>query len=284
MTRHLTRTIALISGTGMNWEPDRLSLTDAKIHDNISVNFGADSGRVLKYVEGHQGDLRVIVLPRHGPTLERPDRSPAMLVTEKGYEAHIWLMHELGVSAVYAFSAVGALDLAIPLASEFCFLVPHEYARGLGATVHSFGVLAKTIHPSMREPFAAELRAHAIAAITAAGGMALSSGLYICSGPDQFESTAEVRATMRLYQGEANRVVGMTAGPELVLCRQMGLPYAVICANANYAEGLIADAAVTHELVVGRMQRANDKLADVASELIRIAAAQPIPGDVTSRK
>jgi 5'-methylthioinosine phosphorylase len=170
------------------------------------------------------------------------------------------------------------------VASERCFVVPHDYARGLGATVHSFGGLAKTVHPSMREAFAPDLRAQAIAAITAAGATALSTGVYIYSGPDQFESAAEVRATMRLYEGEANRVVGMTAGPELVLCRQMEIPYAVICANANYAEGLVADPAVTHELVVERMQTAHDKLADVASEIVRVAAADAIPGDVTFRK
>jgi 5'-methylthioadenosine phosphorylase len=284
MPRVVSKTIALIGGTGMVWEPDHLGLTDATVHTNVTVKFGSDSGRVLHHLEGYQAGLRVIVLPRHGPTLAQPDRSPAMLLHEKGYEAHIWLLHQLGVSAVYAFSAVGALDRDIPLASELCFVVPHDYARGLGASTHSFGVLARTVHPSMREPFAPELRAQAIAAITAAGATALSTGLYICSGPDQFESTAEVRATMRLYAGETHRVVGMTAGPELVLCRQMEIPYVVICANANYAEGLDPDAAVTHELVVERMQRANDKLADVASEIVRIAAAQPVPGDVTSRK
>jgi 5'-methylthioadenosine phosphorylase len=196
-----------------------------------------------------------------------------MLVNELGHEAHIWLLHNLGVSAVYSFCAVGALDLGIPLASAGCFVVPNAYGRGLGATVHSFGELAKTIHPNMREPFCPVLRAHALAAIEAAGARAIYNAIYINSGPDQFETAAEVRATKRLYEGELHRLVGMTAGPELALCRQTDIPYAVICANANYAEGLLEETPVTHDLVVDTMKGAANTLLVIASHLIRIAAA-----------
>jgi 5'-methylthioadenosine phosphorylase len=273
MTRHFTKTIALIGGTGFVAELPRIPLSETRGHNNVSVNFGARTGRILHYVEGFHGDLRVILLPRHGPSPEHPDRSPAMLVTEFGHEAHIWLLHELGVSAVYAFCAVGALDLDVPLASERCFIVPHEYGRGLGATVHSFGGLAKTVHPNMREPFCPLLRRHAVAAIEAAGAHAISNALLINSGPDQFETVAEVRATKRLYEGEPHRLVGMTAGPELALCRQMEIPYAVICANANYAEGICEETPVSHDLVVNTLHSAARTMLDIATHLIRIAAA-----------
>ncbi len=278
MNREYARTIALIGGTGLVHGMHRIPLADARVHNDVMVTFGADSGRVLEYVEGYHDGLRVILLSRHGPTLERPDRSPATLVKEKGYEAHVWLLHQLGVSAVYAFSAVGALDLDVPLASEMCFVVPHEYGRGLGATVHSFGELAKTIHPSMREPFSPFLRSQAKRAIEAAGAVAISNGIYIYSGPDQFETDAEVRATKRLYEGEAHRLVGMTAGPELVLCRQMGIPYVVICANSNYAQGLVAGAPVTHEAVVDTVKAASEKLLEIGTHIIRIAADDRFAG------
>src|SRR5262249_13434425 len=219
MTRPFTKTVALIGGTGLVGELPRIPLAESRVHNDVPVTFGARSGRVLYYVEGFHNNLRVILLPRHGRSLEFPDRSPAMLVTEFGHEAHIWLLHQLGVSAVYAFCAVGALDLDVPLASERCFVVPHEYGRGLGTTVHSFGAQAKTVHPSMREPFCPVLRRHAVAAIEAAGARAISSALLINSGPAQFETAAEVRATKRLYEGEPHRLVGMTAGPELILWR-----------------------------------------------------------------
>jgi 5'-methylthioinosine phosphorylase len=153
MTLPFTKTVTLIGGTGLVAELPRIPLAGTRVHKDVLVSFGTRTGRVLQYVEGFHNNLRVILLPRHGPSLERPDRSPAMLVTELGHEAHIWLLHQLGVSAVYSFCAVGALDLDVPLASAGCFVVPHEYGRGLGATVHSFGALAKTVHPSMRKPF-----------------------------------------------------------------------------------------------------------------------------------
>ncbi len=274
MSRPYSKTIALITGTGSGEGIDRNLLDDTRVHTNVSVPFGSESGRVLQYVEGFHDELRVLVLPRHGPSLNPPDRSPAALVKEKGHEAHVWLLHELGVSAVYAFSTVGALDVDIPLADKSCFVVPHEFARGLGATVHSFGSLAKTVHPSMGEPFSPALRAHAQAAIEAAEATALMQGLYINSGPDQFESAAEIRAMGRLYEGEPHRLVGMTAGPELALCRQMGIPYAVICAASNYAEGLVSGAAVTHEQVLDTMQKTVTKTREIAWQIIKIAAVE----------
>ena len=279
MTRPYSRTIALIGGTGLAAGLRNLPLSDPRLHQNVTVRFGATSARVLEYIEGYCGNLRVIVLPRHGPTLERPDRSPATLVAEHGYEAHIWLFHELGVSAVYAFSTVGALDLDVPLASRLAFVVPHDYGRGVGATTHSFGSLSKTIHPSMGEPFDAHSRAKAIAAIEASGATALTRGLYIYNGPDQFETDAEIRAIRRFYEGESHRIVGMTAGPEVVLCRQMDIPYAVVCANSNYAQGVLEDVSVTHELVLHEMKPATTKMLEIAGHLIRIVAAEPVLGD-----
>lgn len=273
MSREFSRTIAIIGGTGLAQEMERLPLSGFRSHDQVIVTWGAQQARVLRYVEGFHNSLRVIVVPRHGPTWERPDRSPAMLVKEQGHEAHIWLFHQLGVSAVYSFSTVGALDADVPLATELCFLVPDEYGRGIGASVHSFGDQAKTIHPSMRTPFSPVLREEACAAIQAAGATPFSTGIYIYNGPDQFETGAEVRATKRLYEGELHRVVGMTAGPELVLCRQMEIPYVVICSNSNYAQGVVTDAPVTHELVLETMKGASSKLLDIASQIIARASA-----------
>jgi|GEM_PF-3580498 len=281
MSRLYPRTIALITGTGSGEGIDRELLSDVTVHRNATVTFGADCGRVLHYTEGFYNNLRVLVLPRHGPAPSPPDRSPAALVKEKGYEAHIWLFHQFKVSAVYAFSSVGALDQDVPLADKDCFIVPREYGRGLGATVHSFGSLAKTAHPSMREPFSPVLREHARAAIEAAGGQALMDGLYIYSGPDQFETAAEIRATRRLYDGEPHRLVGMTAGPELALCRQMEIPYAVICAASNYAEGLVGETAVTHDLVLAMMQKTAQRTREIAWNLIQLVTAEINIGDGT---
>lgn len=273
MSRKYSRTIALIGGTGLAQGVVDF-LENLHIYENVEIEFGAERGRILLYTEGLYQDTRVIFIPRHGSTLNLPDRSPATLVSEKGYEAHIWLLYTLGVDAVYAFSAVGAIDLEIPLASELCFLVPDSYGRGLGATVHSFGKLAQVVHPSMHEPFSPVLRQHVIEAIEAVGANVIREGLYIYNGPDQFETNAEIRAIKKLYAGEINRVVGMTTGPELVLCKQMMIPYVVICSNSNYAQGLVADESVSHQLGLDVMKIAFPMLINIAHQIIQTAVTK----------
>jgi hypothetical protein len=59
-----TKTIAIIGGTGIVHGLPRLPLADVVVHRNVAVTWGANSGRVLHYVEGYAGTVRVIVLPR----------------------------------------------------------------------------------------------------------------------------------------------------------------------------------------------------------------------------
>ncbi|AOJ06091.1 5'-methylthioadenosine phosphorylase [Burkholderia mayonis] len=267
-----SKRIAIIAGTGLARGLDAF-LGNRETIENVRVTFGRRSGAVLHYTTGRIGGVEAIVLPRHGPTLEIPDRSPAELVAELGHEAHIWHLHELGVQGVYAFNSVGSLDLDLPLAADNVFLAPDDYARGLSSVSHSFGKLAKHVHPSMREPFDARLRANLALAAEKAGAKLLMEGLYIQSVGDAFESVAEVDTYRRVYQGRRNRVLGMTAGAELVLCRQMEIPYALICANCNWAEGLDPHNAVTHPFVLAGMQPAAATLAKIAETVLQIEAA-----------
>lgn len=267
------KTIALLAGTGLASKLFKF-LDDVETVENLTVNFGDRSGEILTYYLGKVEGMNVVVLPRHGPTLEQPDRSPAELVRCYGHEAHIWHFHELGVSAIYSFNSVGSLDRSVPLAAECKFLIPDQYARGIGMTAHSFGDKARVIHPSMAKPFDDELRAKLIKAVKSAGAGALETGTYITSLGDVFESYTEVQAYRLLYACAKNRVLGMTCGPELLLAHQMEIPYAAICANCNWAEGLEPDQPVTHEHVLGGMEPAAEALKNIAQELVLIEARQ----------
>ncbi|MGH8159190.1 MAG: hypothetical protein ACREPQ_13795 [Rhodanobacter sp.] len=271
-----TRTIAIIAGTGLAASLAN-SLHGTLVRKNVSVPFGSRSGTVLQYVLGELQGLRVLILPRHGPTVEVPDRSPAELVRESGHEAHIWHFHTLGVEHVYGFNSVGAIDRSVPLASANSFLIPDDYGRGFGITTHSFGQLALDIHPSMASPFSDDLRKNLLDATTAAGAGALTSGLYIHSAGDAFESSAEVQAYRVLYQGSRNKVVGMTSGAEVVLCKQMKMKFALICASCNWAQGLGDGQDVTHEHVLSGMRPATDVIRTIAMNLIRIEALATTP-------
>lgn len=266
------KTIAIIAGTGL---ADRLNtfLDSVSTHHDVEVQLPNTRATVLFYVQGVYRDVNVIVLPRHGPSRDLPDRSPVQLVVDHGHAAHIWHLKELGVSAIYAFNAVGALDKSVPLARDLTFLVPDQYARGFANIPHTFGGGALEVHPSMNAPFDERCRQVLIDGIRAAGGAAIETGLYINSLGDCFESAPEVSAYQVLYAHYSNRVLGMTGGSEIQFCKQLGLPYAMICANCNWAEGLPDAEAVDHPLVLSRMAPAAETLEQIAKKVVQLESS-----------
>ncbi len=256
------KTIAFIAGSGLAQGLEGV-LENVQYFKNSNNMFGI----VLSYYVGEHKNTRVIILPRHGDSKETPQRSPAELVKEKGYEANIWQLFTLGVEEAYGLSAVGSLELDLPLASEGSFVLPNTYGRGFAASQHSFGSLAKTIHTPMGESFSPVL-IDRTASIIQKLGYESHNGIYIYNGGDTFESPAEIRALDRLYGGEANRIVGMTTVPELLLLKQMDIPFAAICSNVNYAEGLSQKTMVSHEQTLSVMGRAEEHIKKIVKEII----------------
>ncbi|MSR86308.1 5'-methylthioadenosine phosphorylase [Candidatus Woesearchaeota archaeon] len=235
--------IAFICGSGLSDALDFL-LTGVISHSTVETPYGL----VLPHKIGNYGDTQVVLLPRHGEQDGKPVRSPAELVRERGYEANIWRLHNLGIEHVYAFSAVGALDLDIPLASEHTFLVPDRAMRGFAASQHSFGSEAKIVHMGLDGIFDRNLQTRVVRAIQETGCTALENGLYIYNGGDVFESTDEVATLKEMTRNRKSpKVLGMTIVPEGILCAQMEMPFVAICSNVNYASGLVSGAVVDHQ-------------------------------------
>ena len=147
-------------------------------------------------------------------------------------------------------------------------MIPDDYAAGFNVSMHSFGKHAKFPHPCMNEPFDPVLRKNLKNAVSQAACRYSAQGLYIYNNPDHLESSAEGRALARLFVGEKNRVVGSTAGPELILAKEMGIPYALLCSVANYVQG-ITSAHVNHGAVLSEMSSAKKYLLSVIEWLIK---------------
>jgi len=267
-----SRAIGIIAGTGL---ADRLtdSLDDAKSYANTKILVGDQVVPILYFTVGRLNNLEIVVIPRHGPTRDVPDRGPAELIIQKGHEAHLLHMHHMGVSAIYAFNSVGAIDRTVPLASELTFLVPDQIARGFSSFPHSLGKQAKKVHPSMHKPFGKRERAVLIDAAARASAKTIDHGLYIQSVGDCFETAAEISAYKLLYADYRNRVVGMTAGAEASLAQQLQIPYALICANCNWAEGTEGAAPVDHELVLEGMRPAAVMMDQIAENVMMAEAS-----------
>lgn len=281
MAQTFNKTIAFIAGSGLAQGLEDV-LEDVSLVEHHSNEFG----EVLDYYVGFHGNTRVVIMPRHGKDIgDIPERSPATLVKNGGYEANVWeLCNTLNVAEVYGLSAVGSLDMEIPLVSTGTVVVPNSYIRGLAASQHTFGLSSKTIHTPMGESFDETVRQRAIEAVKRAGYNVLEVGTYIMNGGDTFETPAEIRTLDRLtgqyvkgfqedgkpiiIPAEPNRMVGMTTIPELLLLKQMNIPFAAVCSNVNYAEGLSELTPVSHEQTKKEMKAAEQYLTNIVKEII----------------
>ena len=174
---------------------------------------------------GSLGGVEVVFLHRHG--------NPRSILPHRvNYRANLWLLQSLGVDAVVAAYTVGGL------ASEYRdadLVVPHQlvdYTHGRDDTFVGPGEIR---HVDFTEPFDPALRT----ALVAAGerselrGRLHCGGVYGCTQGPRLETAAEVDRLDR----DGCTVVGMTAMPEAVLARELGLPYAGVCLVVNPAAG-----------------------------------------------
>ena len=174
---------------------------------------------------GSRGGVEVVFLQRHG-------RPRSILPHRVNYRANLWLLDSLGVDAVIATFTVGGLareyrdaDLVVP--SQLI-----DYTHGRADT---FAAPDEIRHVDFTEPFDPALGS----ALVAAGerctlrGRLHADGVYACTQGPRLETAAEVDRLER----DGCTVVGMTAMPEAVLARELGLPYAGVCLVVNPAAG-----------------------------------------------
>jgi 5'-methylthioadenosine phosphorylase len=75
----------------------------------------------------------------------------------------------------------------------------------------------------------ATLRAALLSLLRGAGFSVLDTGVYTQTQGPRFETPAEIRS-LALQGGD---IVGMTCAHEMTLCKELGLPYAVVCIIDN---------------------------------------------------
>jgi 5'-methylthioinosine phosphorylase len=213
--------LGLIVGSGY----ERLGLT-VLTRSPTKTPYGEPSSPVLTVeIEG----ARIACLPRHG---ERHSYAPH----EINYRANLWALRERGVRACVALNTVGAIapgfapgDLAVPDQ-----IIDYSHGR-----VSSYGGGGAPVrHVDFTEPFSAGLRARIARAIEAEG-LPVRGGTYgVTQGP-RLETAAEIERLAR----DGCAMVGMTAMPEAVLARELGIDYGMCALAVNYAAGRAPDGA-----------------------------------------
>ena len=234
----------------------------------IPTPYGPSSGPVSLV---DVGGTTIAFVPRHG-------RGHTVAPQAVNYRANLWALKRLGVSAVFASAACGAL---VPELAPGTFVIPDQFIDRTWGRSDTFfdgqgpGAAAGVQHLTAADPYCPVLRGVLAEALDEARvPHAASATMAVINGP-RFSTRAESRW---LAQAGAD-VVGMTQYPEAVLAAELGLGYATLAFVTDSDAGVDASGAVAAETVWERLAAAGTVI-----ERVLTAAAQRVPDDYEPRR
>ncbi|MBV9818480.1 MAG: MTAP family purine nucleoside phosphorylase [Solirubrobacterales bacterium] len=215
--------IAIITGSGTHSLP---GLADAE-PGPCETPYGT-----VEVSRGRLDGVAVLHLSRHGPGHVR-------LSHQVTHRANVWALRALGATAVIGCTACGAVDPTLELGSLVVFDDLHFIANRLpDGSPCTFttepgdpGRGHWVLHGG---PFSEAVRAALLAGAADASLAARDGGVYGHVDGPRFNTPSEIA------QLAACGVVAVsqTAGPEIVLCGELELPYALIGYLTDYANGI----------------------------------------------
>ena len=211
--------LAIIGGSGLT----QLSCLEVARHEVVRTPYGEPSG-TLTY--GRIGGQQVVFLPRHGHAHTIPPH-------RVNYRANLWaLVKGAGAEAIVSVASVGGIRADL---KPGALVVPHQIIDYTWGRPHTFfdGDEAPVVHVDFTEPYDRELRERLLCAGEAVNIALADRAVYAATQGPRLESAAEID---RLARDGAD-IVGMTGMPEAALARELEVPYAALCAVANWAAG-----------------------------------------------
>lgn len=198
--------------------------------------------------------LDVTGIARHGET-------HAIAPHEVNYRANLWALHEQGVRCCLAVNVVGTIaadfhpgGLAAPVQ-----LIDYTWGRAASFGGADGGV----VHAEFAEPFSPELVGRIVAAGEACGERVLGGVYGVTQGP-RLETVAEIDRLER----DGCTMVGMTAMPEAVLARELGMDYAIVALGVNFAAGRGEQGAPIHGQIERYLRDGMQRVARVLERLV----------------
>ncbi len=213
--------LGIIGGTGIQRLAEVASDWRPAI-DSATTPYGPASA-IPEVASNDSGEI--LLLSRHG---KPPGLAPHLV----NYRANMWLMKELGMDAVVATYAVGAIAANVHNAD---LLIPHQLIDYTWGREHTYVEPGAIRHVDFTDPFDGGIRSRLISAGEACGlaGRIHKNGVYGCAQGPRLETAAEIDRMER----DGCTVVGMTAMPEAGLARELDIPYAGVCLVVNAAAG-----------------------------------------------
>jgi 5'-methylthioadenosine phosphorylase/5'-methylthioinosine phosphorylase len=213
--------LAVIGGSGF------ASMPELEILESVpaSTAYGEPSAPLIR---GRIEDSELWFLARHGGGHTIPPH-------RVNYRANIRALADAGVDSIVALGAVGGIaadcgPLAVCIPDQLI-----DYTHGRDASFFDGGD-GGVVHVDFTSPFSPSLRRLLVETAGAVGVAIRDGGVYgVTQGP-RLETAAEVRRMER----DGCDLVGMTAMPEAVLARELGISYATLAFVVNWAAGKTA--------------------------------------------
>jgi 5'-methylthioadenosine phosphorylase len=240
------RMVGIIGGTILL---ERQALSDAR-SQTLETPYGTadlDVGTLA----GHP----VALVQRHGRQRDRPPH-------RINHAANLAALASLGVRDVLALASTGALkgELRVP-----ALMVPHDYINFFDTTIFD----DRLVH--VTPGFDPRLRDLLIEEAGRRGDLPVyDRGVYFQLRGPRLDTRAEVA-----FCGTVADCVGMTAGSEATIARELDLRYAVLCTLDNHAHGVHQRSVLQMDIQASASRNAEACLFVLQAVVARLAEGQP---------
>lgn len=240
--------IGIIGGSGV-YDPKLLE--DAK-KVKVHTPYGRPSS--MPTVGKYQG-VNMVFLPRHS---EGHCYNP----TDVNFRANIWAMKELGVTHIFATSAVGSLKEEYKPGD---LVLTDQFIDRTTKRASSFYEGQKVCHLSMAEPGCSYLRGLLADSAKKQGISFHEKGTCVVIEGPRFSTKAE----SNMFRSWNAEIIGMTMCPEVVLAREAEICYQTISMVTDY-DCWKTDNVVTLDEVLKTMKENVEKVKKLISETIAL--------------
>ncbi len=223
-------------------------LEDVKV-----VEVETEFGKAVLEV-GYAGGFEVVLLRRHGINNDIPPH-------RINHAANFAALKKLGVRKVIGMGSVGCLKSEVELPA---IAIPHDYIDffSFATTVND---RLEHVTPGFDEKLRSLLIDVAREVCKKRKYNLLEKAVYFQSRGPRLETKAEVRVISSWAD-----CVGMTAGSEATVARELGIGYACVCTMDNYANGIRGEEVDYREIVRRAKVSAEVSLEIVSGALRRL--------------
>ncbi|KKQ27904.1 MAG: Purine nucleoside phosphorylase [Candidatus Magasanikbacteria bacterium GW2011_GWC2_37_14] len=206
--------IGIIGGSGL----ENLELTGKVQNLVVNTPYGSVPLKIISFSE-----KEIVILSRHGINHIIPP-------TQINFRANIFALKEYGCDCVLATTAVGSLREEIKRGDLVILDQFIDFTKHRLATFYESFEPNKPVHTAMADPFSVFLREKLIENCQKLNFSFHKKGTVVTIEGPRFSTRAE----SKMFKMWGAEVINMSTAPEVILCNEVGLPYASVAMSTDY--------------------------------------------------